>query len=71
LINWKNNFGNRLFFSTKLFLLIDNRESENERQSLLKTNNQLTKDIEKLLEYQEVNILKEYSGKTIGFISSH
>ncbi|CAF3584409.1 unnamed protein product [Rotaria socialis] len=29
------------------------RESENERQSLTKTNNQLTKDIEKLLEYQE------------------
>lgn len=31
-----------------------NSESENERQSLVKTNNQLTKDIEKLLEYQEV-----------------
>ena len=30
------------------------QESENERQSLIKTNNQLTKDIEKLLEYQEV-----------------
>ncbi|CAF3585606.1 unnamed protein product [Rotaria sordida] len=29
------------------------RECENERQSLIKTNNQLTKDIEKLLEYQE------------------
>ncbi|CAF0983362.1 unnamed protein product [Adineta ricciae] len=29
------------------------RESENDRQTLLKTNNQLTKDIEKLLEYQE------------------
>ncbi|CAF1266072.1 unnamed protein product [Adineta steineri] len=29
------------------------KESENDRQSLIKTNNQLTKDIEKLLEYQE------------------
>jgi hypothetical protein len=40
--------------------LIYNRECENERQSLIKTNNQLTKDIEKLLEYQEVNIFEEF-----------
>lgn len=30
-------------------------ESENERQNLIRTNQQLTKDVEKLLEYQEVN----------------
>lgn len=32
-------------------------ECENERQSLIRTNQQLTKDIEKLLEYQEVNTM--------------
>lgn len=30
-------------------------ECENERQGLIRTNQQLTKDVEKLLEYQEVN----------------
>lgn len=30
-------------------------ESENERQNLIRTNQQLTKDVEKLLEYQEVS----------------
>jgi hypothetical protein len=47
--------------------LIYNRECENERQSLIKTNNQLTKDIEKLLEYQEVNFFFQWKYLIIFF----
>ena len=41
------------------FFVSFRRESEEERQTLAKTNHQLTKDVEKLLEYQEVRLIKE------------
>lgn len=50
------------FSDTNLFFVSSsNRESEQERQSLIRTNNQLTKDIEKLLEYQEVRRWKLFN----------
>ena len=51
------------FFVLKIHIF-QYRECENERQSLIKTNNQLTKDIEKLLEYQEVVFFDRSSVKT-------